>query len=136
MNAIKGKVGSGNADKGKEFFEKAFGRNEAEFFKIIEMPETMILYRFFFEWLGDEKNYPVSTNAWWQCWQETFEILNETKKAELKEIIHQNKFASLQTENYNPNFVELLNFYTNYRDDIITSCINSNKNTINTRHEY
>lgn len=51
LNAIKGKVG-----RGKEFFEKAFGRNEDEFFKILEMPETMILYRFFFEWLGDEKN--------------------------------------------------------------------------------
>ncbi len=120
LNAIKGKVGSGNADKGKEFFEKAFGRNEDEFFKILEMPETMILYRFFFEWLGKEKKYPVSTNAWWQCWQETFKNLNETETVELKEIIHQNKFSSLSSENYNPKFSELLNFYTNYRDAVIS----------------
>lgn len=120
LNAIKGKVGSGNADKGKEFFEKAFGRNEEEFFKILEMPETMILYRFFFEWLGKEKKYPVSTNAWWQCWQETFKNLNETETVELKEIIHQNKFSSLSSENYNPKFSELLNFYTNYRDAVIS----------------
>jgi hypothetical protein len=118
LNAIKGKVGSGNADKGKEFFEKAFGKNEDEFFKILEMPETMILYRFFFEWLGEEKNYPVSTNAWWQCWQETFQVLDEQETSELLEIIHQNKFTSLSSENYNPKVSELLKFYVNYRDDI------------------
>lgn len=120
LNAIKGKVGSGNADKGKEFFEKAFGKNEDEFFKILEMPETMILYRFFFEWLGDEKKYPVSTNAWWQCWQETFAVLTETEKAELEEIIHQNKFSPLPSKNYNPKFAKLLSFYTNYRADVVS----------------
>ncbi|MDR2929160.1 MAG: hypothetical protein LBV41_13335 [Cytophagaceae bacterium] len=118
LNAIKGKVGSGNADKGKEFFEKAFGRDEEQFFKILEMPETMILYRFFFEWLGDEKGYPVSTIAWWHCWQETFQILNEKEALELLEIIHQNKFTSLSSEDYNPKVSELLKFYVNYRDDI------------------
>lgn len=115
LNAIKGKVGSE-----EEFFEKAFGKNEEEFFKILNMPETMILYRFFFEWLGDEKKYPISQNAWWQCWQTTFNSLNEQETIELKEIIHQNKFAFLHVENYNPKFAELLSFYTNYRDDIIT----------------
>jgi hypothetical protein len=120
LNAIKGKVGSGNVDKGKEFFEKAFGKNEEEFFKILNMPETMILYRFFFEWLGDEKKYPISQNAWWQCWQTTFKNSNKQETAELESIIHQNKFAFLKTENYNPKFAELLKFYTNYRDDVIT----------------
>jgi hypothetical protein len=115
LNAIKGKVGSE-----EDFFEKAFGKNEEEFFKILNMPETMILYRFFFEWLGNEKNYPISQNAWWQCWQATFSNLNEIEKAKLKEIIHKNKFAFLQKENYNPKFAELLKFYINYRDDVIT----------------
>ncbi|MDR0304282.1 MAG: hypothetical protein LBH98_05890 [Chitinispirillales bacterium] len=120
LNAIKGKVGSGNADKGKEFFEKAFGKNEDEFFKILEMPETFILYRFFFEWLGDEKNYPISTNIWWQCWQKTFKHLNEKKTEELKKIIHDNRFTSIPKEYNNPKFSELLSFYTNHRDDVIT----------------
>lgn len=84
------------------------------------MPETMILYRYFFEWLGTEKKYSVSTNAWWQCRQETFNILNEQESADLLQIIHRNKFSSLQLENYNSKFTELLKFYTNYRDDIIT----------------
>lgn len=113
LNAIKGKVGSE-----EDFFEKAFGRNEEEFFKILEMPETMILYRFFFEWLGDEKKYHVSTNAWWQCWRETFATLNKAETIELKEIIHQNKFSSLSLKNYNSKFIDLLTFYTNFRDDI------------------
>ena len=120
LNAIKGKVGSGNADKGKEFFEKAFGSNEDEFFKILEMPETFILYRFFFEWLGDVKQYPVSTNSWWQCWQETFTELDEEETEELKKIIHENRFSSIPKKYNNSKFSELLSFYTNHRDDIIT----------------
>ena len=115
LNAIKGKMGSE-----EEFFKKAFGKNEEEFFKILNMPETMIMYRFFFEWLDEEKKYPISQNAWWQCWQATFENLNQQETAELEEIIHQNKFAFLQKENYNPKFAELLKFYTNYRDDVET----------------
>ena len=118
LNAIKGKVGSGNVDKGKEFFEKAFGENEEQFFKILEMPETMILYRFFFEWLGKEKNYPVSANAWWQCWQETFAKLSKEETEELKILIHENRFSSIPQKYENPKFSELLTFYTNYRDDI------------------
>ena len=118
LNAIKGKIGSGNADKGREFFEKAFGKNEYEFFKILNMPETMILYRFFFEWLGDEKKHPVSTNAWWQCWQETFNNLNEQEKEKLEGIIHKNQFSEISKINENLKFSKLLSFYTNYRNDI------------------
>ncbi|MBU0561729.1 MAG: hypothetical protein KKG93_19430, partial [Bacteroidetes bacterium] len=44
LNATKGKVG-----RGQSFFYKAFGNNIDEYFKILLMPETYILYRFFFE---------------------------------------------------------------------------------------
>lgn len=115
LNAIKGKVG-----KEEDFFEKAFGKNEDEFFKIMNMPETMILYRFFFEWLGDEEKYPISQKSWWNCWQATFAQLDEKETKELQEIIHHNKFATLQTDTCNLKFAEILTFYTNYRDDIIT----------------
>lgn len=115
LNVIKGKVG-----RGSDFFEKAFGKDEQQFFRILEMPESMILYRYFFEWLGEEKNYTVSTVAWWNCWQETFEILNEQEKLELLDIIHQNHFVSIETGNYNPKYLTLLKFYTNYRDDVVT----------------
>ena len=59
----------------------------------------------------------MTKNAWWQCWQETFEALNETDTAELKKIIDQNRFSSIPQKYENSKFSELLSFYTNYRDD-------------------
>ena len=79
----------------------------------------MILYRFFFEWLGEEKNYYISTKSWWDCWQETFNILNNFEKKQLLEIIHQNKFSSKSTIE-NSKFNSLLNFYIDYKNDVVT----------------
>ena len=114
LNSIKGKVG-----RGKEFFYKAFGESEDQFFKILEMPETFILYRYFFEWLGNIKNYSVSTNSWWNCWQDTFSLLSEKEKEDLLEIIHKNKFSPFVFQNTNPKFSKLLNFYINFKEDIM-----------------
>ena len=47
LNATKGKIG-----RGVSFFEKAFGRNEEEYMELLIMPETFLLFRFFFEHLG------------------------------------------------------------------------------------
>lgn len=47
LNSTKGKIG-----KGTSFFMKAFGENIEEYHKLLEMPETMIIYRYFFEWLS------------------------------------------------------------------------------------
>lgn len=127
LNAIKGKVG-----KGKEFFEKAFGANEEEYFKILEMPETMILYRYFFEWLGEEKKYHISTLAWEQTWKETFLLLDEKESKELLEIIHYNKFSTFDINNVNPKFKNLLIFYVDYRDNVI----NSNSELYKLKKEY
>lgn len=44
LNSTKGKIG-----RGEEFFRKAFGRDIDEFHRLLEMPETMIIYRLFFE---------------------------------------------------------------------------------------
>ena len=46
--------------------------------------------------------------------------MDETETAELKKIIHENKFSSLPPEKYNPKFAKLLQFYTNYRDNVIS----------------
>ena len=53
LNATKGKIG-----KGKSFFYEAFGNDESEYFKLLYMPETYILFRFFFK----DKGY---TEKWW-----------------------------------------------------------------------
>jgi len=121
-----------HSNKNESFFKKAFGENENEFYEILEMPETFILYRFFFEWLGNEKNYHISTNAWSQCWQETFAKLNKEETDELKKIIHENRFSSISKKYENSKFSKLLKFYTNYRDDI-----NNPKSEIyNLKQEY
>jgi hypothetical protein len=119
LNSTKGKIAR-DSDTNDSFFEKAFGKNEEEFIKILNMPETMILYRFFFEWLGQEKNHSVSTQSWLQCWQETFNKLNKQEAIELQGIIQKNKFCNLQDKTTNPKFENLLKFYINYHGDIIT----------------
>lgn len=53
LNSTKGKIG-----KGVSFFYEAFGRDIDEFNKILIMPETYILYRFFFKDMG-------FTEKWW-----------------------------------------------------------------------
>ena len=115
LNSTKGKIAR-DSDINNSFFEKAFGKNEEEFIKILNMPETMILFRFFFEWLGEEKNYFVSTKSWWQCWQETFNTLNKQETTELQDIIQHNKFCNLQTETINPKFAELIKIYIKSND--------------------
>ena len=62
LNSTKGKVG-----KGVEFFGEAFGHTEKEYLELLEMPETFILYRFFFKWI-DEKN-GKGTEHWRSLWK-------------------------------------------------------------------
>ena len=55
LNSTKGKVG-----KGHNFFFKAFGKDEDEYFKLLYMPEVMIIYRLYFEEIG-------MTDKWWDA---------------------------------------------------------------------
>jgi hypothetical protein len=95
LNVTKGKVG-----KGKEFFNRAFGKNEDEFMKLMYMPENYILYRSFFEEKGN-------TNAWWT----QFNHLNEVELAEAKTIIEENDFKNLSSTTNNPKIIDLLKHY-------------------------
>lgn len=90
LNSTKGKVG-----RGLSFFEKAFGHNEEEFSVLLEMPETFILYRYFFEWL-EEVNW------------------------EAVEIIHNYDFSNIKDKSTNPRVLNILKYYVSYRSDIIT----------------
>ena len=114
LNSTKGKVG-----RGKSFFLEAFGHSEDEYFELLEMPETFILYRFFFKWL-DEKG-SMGTNHWRQCWCHCMETLNEDEKQNVRNIIHRNTFTQKEIETItSEDALTLLKFYTNYRKDIIT----------------
>jgi len=113
LNSTKGKIG-----RGKSFFYEAFGHSEEEYYELLEMPETFILYRFFYKWLGEVKNHSVSTKSWRKCWEKTFAKLSNEESIELLKIIHENKFSSIPKKHENPKFTKLLSYYTNFRDDI------------------
>ncbi|GAB6119982.1 radical SAM protein [Dysgonomonas termitidis] len=108
LNATKGKIG-----KGQSFFEKAFGKDEEEFEKILYMPEPYILYRFLFEGRGD-------TEQWWN----EFTALNEDELVEAKKIIEKNKFTNINELTKNRRIRKVLKHYTVKREDISKDDLN------------
>lgn len=114
LNSTKGKVG-----RGKSFFLEAFGETEEDYLELLEMPETFILYRFFFKWL-DSQNLK-GTQHWRSCWNECMNSISQKEKDELLEVIHKNMFNDeVKSRFNNPLIIKLLDFYTDYRKDIIT----------------
>lgn len=114
LNSTKGKVG-----KGCEFFGEAFGHTEEEYLELLEMPETFILYRFFFKWL-DEKN-GRGTEHWRSLWHHCKEKMTESEWNRVQEVIHTNVFDVDVIHNFSDNEVrDLLQCYVNYRKDIVT----------------
>lgn len=102
LNATKGKIG-----RGVSFFEKAFGRNEEEYMELLIMPETFLLFRFFFEHLG-----------YTQQWREAMSELTDVEREELYPIIFKNDFNHIDELTENEKFRHILKFYKNYRGDI------------------
>ena len=102
LNATKGKIG-----RGVSFFEKAFGRNENEFMELLIMPETFLLFRFFFEYLG----YTTE-------WRKAMLQLSEEEKEEIMPIIFKNNFTDIDSLTDNLKLKQILMFYKNYRADI------------------
>lgn len=102
LNATKGKIG-----RGVSFFEKAFGRNEEEYMELLIMPETFLLFRFFFEHLG-----------YTQQWRMAMSELTDAEREELYPIIFKNDFNHIDELTENEKFRHILNFYKNYRGDI------------------
>ena len=102
LNATKGKIG-----RGVSFFEKAFGRNTKEFMELLIMPETFLLFRFFFENLG-----------YTQQWREAMSGLTDEERKELYPIIFKNDFNHIDELTENVKFRHILTFYKNYRGEI------------------
>lgn len=126
LNSTKGKIG-----KGTSFFMKAFGADIDEYHKLLEMPETMIIYRYFFEWLGLEEGRDAartilgsdvicdsSTNAWWETFNECKRSLSSDQWQLLIDFIHRSNFDDDCSVNV-PIVKKLLSFYTNHRKAII-----------------
>lgn len=114
LNSTKGKVG-----RGKSFFYEAFGESEEQYMMLLEMPETFIIYRFFFKWLDEigEKG----TKHWETCWRKCKATLSDEEWSAVEDLIHKNSINDetvLACENEDAR--ELLSYYVNFRDDIIT----------------
>lgn len=127
LNSTKGKIG-----KGKSFFEKAFGKDVHDYYKLLEMPETMIIYRFFFEWLGSEEAYEVSmrlfnnveickfsTDEWWKAFNYCKDSLSSNKWKEVLEVIHKNEFGYGALKFIEPQVIHLLSYYVNLRESVV-----------------
>lgn len=112
LNSTKGKVG-----KGTSFFEEAFGKDIVEFKELLEMPETFILYRFFFKWLDNVIDF--GTEHWRTCWRKCMEILDEGMKKDVLDIIHSNNFDDERINSFeDPLVIELFGYYSSHRNDI------------------
>lgn len=125
LNSTKGKIG-----RGTSFFEKAFGANLDEYKLLLEMPETMIIYRFLFEWLGSDSAHQIaneilgnefvcqlSTQSWISCYNKTKKIIDGKEWEMVEDIIHSNKF-DYDKNKLSEQSLKLLAFYDNDRKSV------------------
>lgn len=128
LNSTKGKIG-----RGTSFFKKAFGKDVEEYHKLLEMPESMIIYRYFFEWLGTEKGVVAANNKfghslkhisvqeWWNCFTMCERTLPADEWKAVLDYIHRNDFEDRSGGFNNPLVLRLLSFYVNNRKNIVES---------------
>lgn len=102
LNSTKGKVG-----RGSSFFYKAFGKTIDEYEKLLYMPETLIIYRLFYEQNG-------ITEEWWT----KFNDLKKNDKENVKKIIEQNNFININNVSNNHSVLDVLSYYLIKRSDI------------------
>ena len=81
LNSTKGKVG-----RGVSFFYEAFGNNIEEYYYLLIMPETYILYRFFIKDLGFTEK-----------WLNDYKNLTPKQKEKALEIIKTNDFQNIES---------------------------------------
>lgn len=100
LNATKGKIG-----RGKSFFEEAFGKDLAEFHKILWMPERFIIHRMTYK--------DTLTKEWW----DKFKSLSTSDADEAKAIIGRNRFTEeIISAVTSPAVSEVLTYYMIRRD--------------------
>lgn len=114
LNSTKGQIG-----KGQSFFYEAFGKNEDEYIDLLEMPESFILYRFFFKWLDNING--LGPIHWNESWNKCKEKLSDEEWEKVLNVIHGNEFSVQTRECFDDADVRLLlSYYKNFRNDIST----------------
>lgn len=94
----------------RSFFERAFGETEEEYFEILYMPETFIIYRKLF----DEKLQLTPK------WKSVFHLIKSDKKLweEAKPILEKSEFTNIEDETENPILLDFFEFYKVKREDV------------------
>lgn len=103
LNVTKGIVAPG-----RSFFEKAFGSNIDEFYDLLFMPETYIVYRYLFE----------RTLKYTPIWKEEYSSLTIDERIEAQQIIIGNDFTNLSLKTNNFRVQNFMRHYTIPRGSI------------------
>lgn len=110
LNVTKGIVAPSTRNEKTSFFEEAFGKDLNEFFEIMYMPETYIIYRH----LCRKLEYT-------QLWEEEYRSLSEEDLQTAQKIIQKSDFSENAVSHYNPSkrVEHFLRHYTILSRDII-----------------
>jgi hypothetical protein len=100
-------VTRGIVPPGRSFFERAYGASLDEYFELLYMPETYIIYRKVFEELGYS-----------QEWRRLYRSLSEEEKAEAHSLIELNDFKEIESKTRNQRVLQLLVHYTISREEV------------------
>jgi len=103
LNVTKGIVAPG-----RNFFEKAFGSNMEEFYDLLFMPETYIVYRYLFE----------RTLEYTPIWKSEYDSLTTDERIEAQQIIIGNDFTNFPSKTNNLRVQNFLRHYTVPRGSI------------------
>lgn len=108
LNVTKGIVAPG-----RSFFEKAFGKDINQFHEILYMPETYIVYRYFFEDLGLT-----------DMWRKIFNSLTTKEREIVLPIIESNDFSKVHEITNSKKLLELFRHYKIRKEDVGEKDIN------------
>lgn len=93
LNVTKGIVAPSHRNKKTSFFEEAFGKDLAEFYEILYMPEAYIVYRHPFRY---DLGYTV-------IWENEYRALSENDRKTAHRIIERSDFSNESIEKENPS---------------------------------
>lgn len=103
LNVTKGIVAPSHKNEKSSFFEEAFGKDLNEFYELLYMPETYIVYRHLFKYeLGYTK-----------IWEKEYRSLSTTEQELAHEIIEKNIFTEEEISRYKPD-KKVRNFLRHY----------------------
>jgi hypothetical protein len=109
LNVTKGIVAPASKNGNTSFFHKAFGSNIDEFYSILYMPESYIVYRSVFE----------NKLGYTQIWRNEYNLIRKTKNwDEARDIILSNDFTDLELKTSNPSILQFLRHYKVQRGTI------------------